>query len=126
MPIQRHTDPENRLTTLTAIGELLIDEILEVVDAFKDDPPAMNILWDFRKAYLTDAFKSEFTKGIVGSAKTSVGQRRDGKTAYVASSDLVFGMCRMFTTELRLEGAIHTTMVFRDIDEALEWLEKGD
>ncbi|BBO77127.1 hypothetical protein DSCW_45440 [Desulfosarcina widdelii] len=122
MPIQRHTDQAKRLTILTATGEVLVDEIVEVVSAFKDDLPALNILWDFRKAYLTESFESEFTRGIAKLAKTSVGLRRDGKTAYVASSDLVFGMCRMFTTQLGLEGALHSTMVFREMDEALKWL----
>ena len=112
----------NTLTTLMVTGELLIDEILEVVGAFKDDPPALNILWDFREASMTSSFKSEFTKGIAVLAKTTVGARSDGKTAYVASSDLVFGMCRMFTSQLGLEGALHTTMVFREIDEAMKWL----
>ena len=122
MPIHRFTDPSNTLTTLTATGELLIDEIMEVVGAFRDDPPALNILWDFREADLTESFKSEFTKRITGLAKTTVGLRRDGKTAYVAASDLVFGMCRMVTSQLNVAGALHTTMVFRDIDTALMWL----
>lgn len=122
MPIQRNTDQVRRLTTLTATGEVSADEIMEVVGAFKDDLPALNILWDFREAYLTESFESEFTQGIAKLAKSSVGLRRDGKTAYVASSDLLFGMCRMFTTQLSLEGSLHATMVFRDIDEALKWL----
>lgn len=122
MPIERQTDPSNTLTTLTAIGELLIDEIMEVVGAFKDDPPALNILWDFRQASLPDSFKSEFTKRIAELAKTTVGRRHDGKTAYIASSDLIFGMCRRLTTQLNVIGALHSMMVFRNIDEAMKWL----
>ncbi|WP_319524593.1 STAS/SEC14 domain-containing protein [uncultured Desulfosarcina sp.] len=122
MPIQRHTDQARHLTTLTATGEISANEIMEVVRAFRDDLPALHILWDFREAYLTKSFESEFTKGIAKLAKTTVGLRRDGKTAYVASSDLVFGMCRMFTAQLGLEGALHSVMVFRELDEALKWL----
>lgn len=121
MPIQRRTDQAKRLTTMTATGELSANEIMEVVGAFKDNLPALHILWDFREAYLTESFESEFTKGIAKLAKPTVGLRRDGKTAYVASSALVFGMCRMFTTQLGLEGALHSIMVFRELNEALKW-----
>ena len=122
MAIKRRTDPSNTLTTLMVTGELLIDEILEVVGAFKDDPPALNILWDFREANMTSSFKSEFTKGIAELAKTTVGVRSDGKTAYVASAELLFGICGMFTSQLGVERALHATMVFREIDEAMKWL----
>lgn len=122
MPIKRHTDPSNTLTTLKATGELTPDDFMEVVGAFNDDPPALNILWDFREAYPSDSFTSDHTWEIASLSKATVGSRRDGKTAYVAASDLVFGMCRMFTSQLSVKGALHTTMVFHELDDALEWL----
>jgi len=122
MPIERHTDPSNTLTILTATGELTPDDFMEIVTAFKEDPPALNILWDFREAYPADSFRSGNTMEIAALSKSAIGSRRDGKTAYLATSELVFGMCRMFTTQLDVRGALHKTMVFDEMDKALKWL----
>ena len=122
MPIHRQTDASNTLTTLTATGELTPDDFMDVVEAFKDDPPALNILWDFREAYPSKAFTPDHTADIAALSKYTIGSRSDGKTAYVASSELVYGMCRMFTSQLVMKGALHTTMVFHEIDDAIDWL----
>ena len=122
MPIHRQTDPSNTLTTLTAAGELKPDDFIKVVGAFEDDPPALHILWDFREAYPSKSFNSDHTSDIAALSKNTIGSRRRGKTAYVAPSDLVFGMCRMFTSQLHLKGVLHSTEVFRKMDDALIWL----
>jgi len=126
MTIKRHTDPSNTLTTLTAAGQLTPDEFVEVVKAFEDDPPARKILWDCREAYPAESFNSACTREIAELAKATVGLRREGKTAFVAVSDVSFGMCRMYTSQLEVKGALHSMKVFRDMDEALKWLREED
>ena len=126
MPIQRHNDQVNRLTTFTATGEVTPREFMEVVGAFKNDPPELNILWEFRDALPSESFNANRTEEIALLGKPYVGSRLDGKTAYVATSELVFGICTRFTLLLEKLGTFHQTKVFRDINEALKWLEVGN
>jgi len=125
MPIQRHTDQANRLTTLTAVGEIAPDDLMEVVESFKNDLPELNILWDFRKAHPSRSLNAEAMKQIAVLVKITIGSRTNGKTAFVAPSDLTFGLSRMHMTHLKIEKSAHKTNVFRTLDEALQWLETG-
>ena len=49
MPIASDSEPSRNLTTLAATDKITFEDIIEVVKAFKDSPPAKNIVWDFMK-----------------------------------------------------------------------------
>lgn len=114
------------MTTLTASGELKPGELLEAVGAFKHDPPAINILWDFRQAYPSQSIDAEFMQQIAGLVKKTIGSRTNGRTAFVAPSDLSFGLSRMYMTHLEINKSAHKTNVFRSLGEALKWLKDGN
>ena len=124
MPITSHTDSSRELTTLTATGGVTFEEIIEVVKGFKDDPPDKNILWDYCEAYPEDRFDAEDMDRIAALAKTNLNLRNqaNGKTAFVATSDFIFGLARMYTTYLELLGPSHDIQVFRSLGEAHQWL----
>jgi len=124
MAITSNTDPSKDLTTLTATGNITFEDIIEVVKTFKDDPPAKNILWDYSEAYPVDPFDATDMDKIAALAKTNLNLREqpDGKTAFAATSDFIFGLVRMYTTYLELQGPSHHIQVFRSLDEAHEWL----
>ena len=124
VPITSHKDPSQALTTLTAEGNITFEDIIGVVENFKIDPPEKNILWDFRKAYPTDPFDAEDMDKIATLAKKNLKFRHqtDGKTAYVATSDFVFGITRMYTTYLELQQPTHEIQVFRSLEQARQWL----
>jgi len=124
MPITSTTDTSRDITTLTATGKITLEEIIIVVKTFKDDPPAKNILWEFSEAYPGDPFGAMDMDRIAALATTNLNLREqpDGKTAFVAASDFIFGLARMYTTYLELQGPSHEIQVFRALDEAHEWL----
>ena len=124
MPIKRTTDQANRLTTLTAPGKITPEEVKKAVEAFIDDPPAKNILWDFREAIPSASFNADRTMEVASLSKSVIGARYDGKTAFVVSSELTFGMCNTYMSQLQQRGAFHRTKVFYDMDEARKWLEE--
>ena len=97
---------------------------IEVVQHFKNDPPAINILWDFSEAYPVDPFDAEDMDKIASLAKTNLNSRGqpDGKTAFVATSDFIFGITRMYATHLELRQPAHEIQVFRSLEEAHKWL----
>ena len=124
MPITAHTDPSQDLTTLTAMGNITFEDIIAVVNSFREDVPAKNILWDCSQAYPDDRFDAEELDSIASLAKTNLNLRShpDGKTAFVATSDFVYGITRMYTTYLELQGPAHEIKVFRSLEEAHRWL----
>jgi hypothetical protein len=91
--------------------------------AFKDDLPALNILWDFREAHPSKSVNAESMKQIAALVKKTIGSRTNGRTAFVAPSDLAFGLSRMYIAHVAIEKSAHKTNVFHTLDEALQWLE---
>jgi len=124
VPITSHTDPSQALTTLTAEGDITFEDIIGVVKNFENNPPEKNILWDFSEAYPADPFDAEDMDRIATLANKNLKIRNqaDGKTAYVATSDFVFGITRMYTTYLELQQPSHEIQVFRSLEEARQWL----
>jgi len=122
-PISPHTDLSKDLTSFIITGTVTVSEIFDVVMSFKDDPPAKNILWDFSEAEVGDSFTSDAFQKIASRAKSNLGLRPGSKTAFVATSDIVFGLIRMYTTYLELQEIAHEVEVFRKIEEAYRWLD---
>ena len=125
MPIEKYTDHSEDLTTLTVTGDVTLPEILDVLAAFQDDPPANNILWDFSQSGVGDAFSSDDFQKTASLAKSKLGLRPGSKTAFVATSDVIFGLIRMYTTYLEFQEIAHEVKVFRVLDKAREWLKEG-
>ena len=74
MPIERHTNQSNGLTTLTATGTITLPDILEILDTFKDTP-TKDILWDFSKAEVGDSFSTDDLEKTAKIAKSDLGIR---------------------------------------------------
>jgi hypothetical protein len=125
MPIVRHTDHPKGLTCFTATGAITLQDILEILNTFQDEPPAINILWDFTRAEVGDSFTADDFEKTAIIAKSYLGIREGGKTAFVASTDIVFGLIRMYTAYLQSQEIAHQVDVFRTLDNARQWLS-GD
>ena len=101
MPIIRHTDRLNRLTTFIATEAITLQDVLETLNTFENDPPAIYILWDFRKAEVGDSFTAADFAKTAEIAKSYLGFREGGRTAFVATTDIVYGLIRMYTAYLQ-------------------------
>ncbi|MBU0768680.1 MAG: hypothetical protein KJ687_06290 [Proteobacteria bacterium] len=127
MTITSQIDQSGQLTTHIATGEISSTDIIRVIESFYKENPTKNIIWNFRDAD-TDALLSlsyNELKDIVRFTKQHEALRRSGKTALVVSTDLAFGLGRMYDTLAEIENLSHSVKVFRSMDEAIKWLE-GD
>jgi len=127
MPITSQIDQSGQLTTHIATGEISSNDIIRVIESFYKENPTKNIIWNFRDAD-TDALLSlsyNELKDIVRFTKQHEDLRRSGKTALVVSTDLAFGLGRMYDALAEIENLSHSVKVFRSMDEAIKWLE-GD
>ena len=129
MPIILKVDKANSLTIFTMIGEINIDEIHDAIKSFwQAQELTLGALWDVRHAKLTDLESSDVER-IAASIRQYAHrfeERNTGKTAIVASSDLQFGLSRILGTFYEIEDIPTPLKIFRNMDEAMEWLDQDE
>ena len=123
MPVISHIDKAKDLTVFKVTGLFSFDTVMPAIKAFYDGAPTKHVLWDLIDT--TDIqLTSEEVKAIAKFKPRFEGKRASGKTAFVAQKDILFGLSRMFEFQSDLEQAPFPIMVFRNIDEAHQWLDE--
>jgi len=123
MTIQYQIDRSTRRITTRVFGEVTIDEVLEHLDEFLEDPsyePGLDALLD-----LVDCetlLEIEQIRSAAGRVTADLSSLRLGRLAIVVVTDALFGMLRMFHT--LSEAAFSDAQIFRDRDQALQWLDE--
>jgi hypothetical protein len=123
MEIETKIDESKRLTTHFLSGKVYANNITGILKRFFEENPTENVLWDFRE---TDPDRNVTIKEIeeiarlVSSGQKNIGQ---GKTAIVASSDLVFGLARTYEFLAEIKGVKNPVKVFRSREKAEKWFE---
>jgi hypothetical protein len=121
MTIQYQIDRSIRRITTRAFAEVTIEEVLEHFDELLADPsyePGLDVLLD-----LVDCetlLGIDQLRSVAGRVTADLSSLRFGRLAIVVVSDALFGMVRMFHT--LSEAAFSDAQVFRDRDQALQWL----
>jgi hypothetical protein len=118
-------DLSKDLTVFTATGEILANDMIEVIEKLYSTEPTRFVIWDLTEAN-GNYFKSEDIDRVIEVATKHSSKRDGGKTVLVASSVFAYGMSRMYQakvehTQTKIEYHVTNTM-----EEALRWLEIGD
>lgn len=124
MPIKVETDVDKQLTTFRVTGEATFEEGLSANRAFYAGDPTRNVIWDFSTAILDKITNDQF-KQIVDSVKHLTEKRKNGKTVFLVSRDLEFGVSRMMQVFAEMNGSPFSVQVFKSKDEAARWLVDG-
>jgi hypothetical protein len=121
MTIHYRIDASSNRITTRVLGEVTIDEALQHFDELSVDPsyePGLDALLDLIDCEtLLDVDKIRTAAARVTADLSTL---RFGRLAIVVASDALFGMLRMFHT--LSESAFSEAQIFRDRDEALQWL----
>jgi hypothetical protein len=115
-------DPERRLVLTRGWGELSTRELADVMRRIRLDPrfdPTYRSLGDLREV-TTITVDTMATAQTAASPLFADGTRR----AIVATSEVAFGMARMFASFSERSG--QEVRVFRDISLAEAWLDEQD
>lgn len=122
---EKIVDEDKQLTTITVAWKADFSELMSVLKNFFDDNNTEHLLLDLRDSSL-DSITSDQIRHLCKYAKFRAnGENRvNGKTALVGSSDLQFGIGRMFETFAEMEGSAIKISVFRSMEKALSWLEE--
>jgi len=123
MPILYKIVPDKNFAYVKASRKVTVDEIMTAgarMFAEAEWANGFNILCDYRE---TTEFNlsNEDIQRVVAQDKAHEPNFDKSKSAIVATSDLVFGLSRMW--EILSENTNLTTMVFRDIHKAIAWLK---
>jgi hypothetical protein len=119
MPADFFIDRERRIVFSKAVGACGRADILDHMDRSQRHPDfhrEMEQLFDFRE--VTKAMLSEEDVRLLASRNIFSGQSR---RALVVSSDVQFGLGRMFETYREGAGE-HGITIFREMADALSWL----
>ena len=129
MPITSKVDKRRNLTTYALTGELTLDDIQSTLKAFWEAHElTLNTLWDARSAKLTNLESSDMESitAFIGLYTHRFEERKGGKSAVVASSDLQYGLSRILGTLYEIEDFPTQLKIFRIKDEAVEWLDQDE
>jgi hypothetical protein len=113
------------LTTIRFSGRVIVSDITDALQSFYQTAITTKVLWDFLEGDFTDLPSSDLTT-IIDAAKSFSDMRPDGKSALVGSSDLLYGLARMYASLAEVKRHPISNRAFRSREEALDWLNRSD
>ena len=122
MPVTYQIDKARSLIHTRCHGMVMFEEVMGHFQTLIDDPdcpPRLNVLLDLTES--ETAPESDQLRAVsaeIGRIQSAV---KFNACAVVVSSDLLFGMSRMFVVFAR--SYFEATHVFRTFDSAEKWLE---
>jgi len=119
MPCEFLIDTDRRLVISRGTGTFRYADFLEHMEKLGPDPrfrPQFDHVVDCRKFELVDLTFTQVEEMGRQSIFAATSRR-----AFVVSSDIQFGLSRMFATFREVKRG-QVTMVFRDMREATDWL----
>ena len=119
--IETIVDLEKDLTMYVVNGELSADEIIKKVIVYYTKHPTKLVLWVMEDAFTAGISTGDIEK-IILTARKYAGSRKEGKTAIVGPKEIDYGLGRMYKTFSEMEGLPYEYMVFKELEEAKDWL----
>ena len=120
--IQSFTLEQMNLTLHRVRGELHIDELRRTAKRFYDQAVTLNVLWDFAGADLA-RIPSDDLNAIITEVRTYTHSRTGGRTAFVVSAEVNFGLGRMVEMLSATMDMPFEFRSFRSLEQAAGWLE---
>jgi hypothetical protein len=127
MPIDYSIDEERKVLVARAHGKLCDADLLDYGQRLRDDPSAKRANHELADLTEVDSGSLVSAEGVRELARFWHGEydwMSGGKLAIVAPTDLAFGLGRMYQM-LRDDGP-DQIRIFREADEAWEWLAAPD
>ena len=109
------------LTVHRLSGELQADDLRRTGKQFYERNVTHNVLWDFSGADLRQIASEEIIR-IVGEVKTYSHGREGGKTAFVLTADVNYGLGRMVEIASESMDLPFAFESFRSLEQAADWL----
>ena len=114
---------EGDLLILSVTGNLTAEEIEAVIQEHYQKASVKDVIWDLTNGTIITISNSSF-KDLVKAVKESLasGARQGGKTAYVGSADVEYGILHMCSAFADMAKVPISYNVFRTIEKARSWI----
>jgi len=109
------------LTTVKVEGKVMAKNLANWLNRYYSGKVTELILWDLTEADMADVPVDDLRE-LAKEASKRADLRKNGKSAFVFSRDVGFGLGRMFEILSETEGTPLEYRSFLDINEAREWL----
>jgi hypothetical protein len=119
--ITKLVESEIELTIFAVNDEVEAEQVLKEIILFLTGTPTQLVLWDIRQGTLERISPSDL-RMIVERASPFAERRKGGRTAIVCTTDLNFGLSRMFQIFAELMQIPFEIHVARNIEDAKKWL----
>lgn len=123
--IIREVLSDEGLTVLRVTGRISFDHIIDELTRFYKEELTNNMIWNFSKAEGTDLSGNDM-QNIISHTKEFGHLRDNGKTAFVISSSLGYGLGRMYDSLAQIAEHPIKHGVFRSYEEAVEWINSTE
>lgn len=122
MPVTSSRIESKDLTLFTVTGALGFHESITAIRVFYSGTPTANVLLDLRLIEGKRMTTRELTE-VIAFIPQYTKRRPGGKTAFVAISDLDFGLSRMLALYAQCYNLPWEVRAFRSMGEATDWME---
>ena len=114
---------EGDLLILSVTGNLTAEEIEAVIQGHYQKTSVKDVIWDLTNGSILTISNSSF-KDLAKAVKDSLvsGARKGGKTAYVGSVDVEYGILHMCVAFADMVKVPISYNVFRTIEKARSWI----
>lgn len=121
MPFKTLFDPTHDLVIHEGHGLLSYEDIrVELFSCFGEAGWVYHSIWDLRDASL-ELLTAEEVRTLAENAMVYAKMETGKKNAWVATSAVDFGLCRM--SEMFAEGSGLHLYVFQDFNDAIDWIK---
>lgn len=116
---------EDDLLTITVIGNLSANELIDAFNTYYTSGKIKDVIWDLTDGTSQSIPIDEF-KAIANAAKyaTSVGTHKGGKTVFVGNTASEYKLFQLYKVIAELSGVPVEYKVFRTIEGAKCWIGK--
>ena len=119
---------QNNVTIFVVSGQVAPEDIIEFMNSrYDEDKPISNdVIWNLDDAKMSNR-KTEDIHKLAEFLKDfdKWGSRKGGRTAYVASDDLNYGLLKMYASYVQDEKLEVCVDVFRTNEDAIVWFNDG-
>ena len=117
------TETTDDITTFKVTGKVTASDIIAQAVQYMEGEQTKSSMWDFTKTEKID-IKTLELKGIADSLKRAAKDEIVRKVALVGSKSINIGLGKVFGAFAQMAGLPYTYKPFRNIDEAMKWLEE--
>lgn len=120
--IEKEIIGDSAITVFKVSGKMLFDQIIDEITEFYENGLTKNTVWDFTRAEGGHITSEEIQK-IASHVKDFGHLRENGKTAFVISSSLAYGLGRMYDSLSQVFNSPIRHGIFRSFDDAVSWVQ---